>query len=171
MPGNVMTQSRRGNRIVQNFGTVYGSVTGMTVVNGRVISGGMDTMQTVSPIEATVCVPPRSSLAVVSQAADAAVYGDVERIEFRSISGDLYADGARDLRANTTSGDIRAGRVTEQITAQSVSGDIQVARTTAVARAWTPPPGTSRCRPPTAPPDTSAPTASPATCASPAPVT
>ncbi|GCD36049.1 hypothetical protein OEIGOIKO_03802 [Streptomyces chrestomyceticus JCM 4735] len=126
MPGNVMTQSRRGNRIVQNFGTVYGSVTGMTVVNGRVISGGMDTMQTVSPIEATVCVPPRSSLAVVSQAADAAVYGDVERIEFRSISGDLYADGARDLRANTTSGDIRAGRVTEQITAQSVSGDIQV---------------------------------------------
>ena len=126
MPGNVMVQSRRGNRIVQTAGTVYGSVTGVTIINGRVVSGGMNSMQTVSPIEATVCLPPHSSIAVVSQSADAAVFGYVDRMEFRSISGDLDADGARELRANTTSGDIRAGRVTEQITAQSVSGDIEV---------------------------------------------
>ncbi|MEU9661465.1 DUF4097 family beta strand repeat-containing protein [Streptomyces chartreusis] len=126
MPGNVMVQSRRGNRIVQNFGTVHGSVTGMTIINGRVVSGGMNTMQTVSPIEATVCLPPHSSLAVVSQSADAEVFGYVDRIEFRSVSGDLDADGVRELRANTTSGDIHAGRVTEQITAQSVSGDIDI---------------------------------------------
>ncbi|MFD5227008.1 DUF4097 family beta strand repeat-containing protein [Streptomyces qaidamensis] len=125
MPGNVMVQSRRGNRIVQNVGTVYGSVTGMTIINGRVVSG-MSGMQTVSPIEATVCLPPHSSLAVVSQSADAEVFGYVDRIEFRSISGDLDADGVRELRANTTSGDIHAGRVTEQITAQSVSGDIDI---------------------------------------------
>lgn len=126
MPGNVIVQSHRGNRVVQNVGTVYGSVTGMTIINGRVVSGGMNDMQTVSPIEATVCLPPHSSLAVVSQSADAAVFGYVDRMEFRSVSGDLDVDGVRELRANTTSGDIRAGRVTGQITAQLVSGDIEV---------------------------------------------
>ncbi|MET8177237.1 DUF4097 family beta strand repeat-containing protein [Streptomyces sp. NPDC005336] len=126
MPGNVIVQSRRGNRIVQNVGTVYGSVTGMTIINSRVVSDGGNSMATVSPIEATVCLPPHSSLAVVSQSADAEVFGYVDRMEFRSVSGDLDADGVRELRANTTSGGIRAGRVTEQITAQSVSGDIEV---------------------------------------------
>ncbi|MFF7687227.1 DUF4097 family beta strand repeat-containing protein [Streptomyces syringium] len=126
MPGNVMVQSRRDNRIVQNFGTVYGSMTGVSIINGRVVSGGMSAMQTVSPIEATVCLPPHSSLAIVSQSADAEVFGCVDRIEFRSTSGDLDADGVRELHANTASGDIHVGRVTEQITAQSVSGDIDI---------------------------------------------
>ncbi|PSM43682.1 hypothetical protein C6Y14_08600 [Streptomyces dioscori] len=126
MPGNVTVQSRRGNRIVQNVSTVYGSVTGVTIVNGRVVSGGTNTMQTVSPIEATVCLPPRSSLAVVSQSADTQLFGYVDRLEFRSVSGDLDADGVRELRANTTSGDIRAGRVSDLVSAQSVSGDIDV---------------------------------------------
>ncbi|MFJ3776542.1 DUF4097 family beta strand repeat-containing protein [Streptomyces sp. NPDC090075] len=126
MPGNVMVQSRRGNNIVQNVGTVYGSVTAMTIVNGRVISGGTNSMATVSPIEATVCLPPHSSLAVVSQSADADVYGYIDRMEFRSVSGDLNADGVRELRANTTSGYVSVGRVTEQINARSVSGDIKV---------------------------------------------
>ncbi|MET9643781.1 DUF4097 family beta strand repeat-containing protein [Streptomyces syringium] len=126
VPGNVMVQSRRGNRIVQNVGSFYGSMTGVTIINGRVVSGGMNTMQTVSPIEATVCLPPHSSIAIVSQSADAEVFGYVDRIEFRSVSGDLDADGVRELRANTTSGDIHAGRITEQITAQSVSGDIDI---------------------------------------------
>ncbi|MCX5350883.1 DUF4097 domain-containing protein [Streptomyces mirabilis] len=126
MPGNVMVQSRHGNRIVQNFGTVHGSVNGMTIINGRVVSGGMSGMQTVSPIEVTVCLPPHSALAVVSQSADAEVFGYVDRIEFRSVSGDLDADGVRELRANTTSGDIHVGRVTGQITAQSVSGDLDI---------------------------------------------
>ncbi|GHC65499.1 DUF4097 family beta strand repeat-containing protein [Streptomyces cinnamoneus] len=126
MPGNVMVQSHRGNRIVQTFGTVYGSMTGVTIINGRVVSGGTNAMQPVSPIEATVFLPPNSSIAIVSQSADAAVFGYVDRMEFRSISGGLDAKGARELRSNTTSGDIRVGRVTEQIAAQSVSGDIEV---------------------------------------------
>ncbi|SDK79657.1 DUF4097 family beta strand repeat-containing protein [Streptomyces indicus] len=121
MPGNVMVQSRRGGRIVHN-----NSVTNMVIVNGRVISGGNSNMQTVSPIEVTVSLPPHSSLAVVAQSADAEVFGYVDRMEFHSISGDLNADGVRQLKANTTSGDIYAGRVTEQITAQSVSGDIEI---------------------------------------------
>lgn len=121
MPGNVMTQS--GSRFMQS--TVYGSATGMTIVNGRVISGGGNVV-TVSLVEATVILPPHSSLAVVSQSAGASVIGYVDRLEFRSVSGDLNADGVRELRANTTSGDIRASHVAGQVAAQSVSGDIDV---------------------------------------------
>ncbi|MGW7354220.1 DUF4097 family beta strand repeat-containing protein [Streptomyces sp. NPDC054784] len=126
MPDNVSVLGGRGNRVVQNFGSLHGSVTGMTVINGRVVSGGMHAMPTVSMIKATVFLPPHSSLAVVSQSTDATVYGGLDRMEFRSVSGDLDADGVRELRADTTSGDIRADRVTEEINAQTVSGDIAV---------------------------------------------
>ncbi|WP_405563469.1 DUF4097 family beta strand repeat-containing protein [Streptomyces sp. NBC_01180] len=127
MPGNVMVQSVRGNRVTQTMGTVYGSVTGMTIINGRIVTGGgTDTMTTVSPIEAIICLPVGSSLAVVSQSADAKVNGDLERMEFRSTSGDLEIDGARHLNASTTSGDIIAGLLSERVTARSVSGDISV---------------------------------------------
>ncbi|MFI6280486.1 DUF4097 family beta strand repeat-containing protein [Streptomyces sp. NPDC050988] len=126
MPGNVVVQSTRGNRVTQSVGTVYGSVTGVTIVNGRVVSGGGSNMQTVSPITATVMLPVGSSLAVVSTSADTFVSGDVDRMEFRSVSGDLDAGGVRQLTANTTSGDISVGRVSEQVAAQSVSGDIDV---------------------------------------------
>ncbi|MFE3601829.1 DUF4097 family beta strand repeat-containing protein [Streptomyces sp. NPDC059142] len=128
MPADVMVQSRRGNRVVQSVGTVYGSITGLTIVNGQVISGSHigGGMRSVSAVTAMVYLPVGSSLAVVSTSADAEVFGYLERIEFRSTSGDLHADGARDLSASTTSGDITAGRITESISARSVSGDIGV---------------------------------------------
>ncbi|MER0446604.1 DUF4097 family beta strand repeat-containing protein [Streptomyces sp. Edi4] len=125
--GNVMMQSVRGNRITQSMGTVYGSVTGVTIINGRVVTGGgTDTVARVSEIEARVSLPANSSLAVVSQSADAVVDGEVDRLEFRSTSGDLQVDGARAVTASTTSGDLTVWRVAEQIAARSVSGDIAV---------------------------------------------
>ncbi|MEU9100479.1 DUF4097 family beta strand repeat-containing protein [Streptomyces sp. NPDC048361] len=125
--GNVMMQSVRGNRITQSMGTVYGSVTGVTIVNGRVVTGGgTDTVTRVGEIEARVSLPANSSLAVVSQSADAVVDGDVDRIEFRSTSGDLHADGARTVTAYSTSGDLNVWRVAEYVAARSVSGDISV---------------------------------------------
>ncbi|MGH4027834.1 DUF4097 family beta strand repeat-containing protein [Actinomycetota bacterium Odt1-20B] len=127
MPGDVIVQSYHGGRVVQSVGTVYGSVTGMTIVNGRIVSGRSSGMLAVSPIEATVYLPAGSSLAVVSTSADAKVHGDVERLEFRSVSGDLIADGARELSASTTSGDVDVARVSERVSARSVSGDIDVA--------------------------------------------
>ncbi|MEC4014928.1 DUF4097 family beta strand repeat-containing protein [Streptomyces sp. H27-D2] len=127
MVGDVMVRSVRGHRITQSMGTVYGSVTGMTIVNGRVVSGGgLGTLNTVSPIEAVVSLPAHSSLAVVSTSADARVNGEVDRMEFRSTSGDLQADGVRSLSASSTSGDLVVRRVAGQMTARSVSGDIAV---------------------------------------------
>ncbi|MGF1342791.1 DUF4097 family beta strand repeat-containing protein [Streptomyces flavovirens] len=126
MPGNVMTQSVRGNRITQTIGTVHGSVTGAVIINGRAVSGGSGGMATVSPIEAWISLPDRSSLAVVSTSADAVVDGEVDRMEFRSTSGSLRASGARTVFASTTSGDVALRRVEERITAHSVSGDLAI---------------------------------------------
>ncbi|KUL64789.1 hypothetical protein ADL28_08885 [Streptomyces violaceusniger] len=127
LPGNVMTQTIRGNRIVQHMSVVTGSMTSVTIVNGRVIHGnGVHTTTTVSEIRARVLLPARSSLAVVSQSADAVVNGYVDRMEFRSVSGDLRLNGACELRAQTTSGDLGIVRVTDRLTARTVSGDIAV---------------------------------------------
>ncbi len=126
VPGNVMMQSVRGNRVTQSMGTVYGSVTGITIVNGRINAGGTSVMETVSPIEAVVSLPVGSSLAVVSTTADASVNGEVDSLEFRSVSGDLHVDSVRMLVARTTSGDVSVGRVSETVTVHSVSGDIRV---------------------------------------------
>ncbi|OEJ53497.1 DUF4097 family beta strand repeat-containing protein [Streptomyces agglomeratus] len=124
LPGNVMTQSVSGRRVVQHAGTVNGAVTGVTI-NGCVVTGGGNAgVVTVSPIEARVILPIGSALAVVSQSSDARVYGNVERMEFRSVSGDLAIDGARELNATTTSGDVAVGHLTERLTVRSVSGDI-----------------------------------------------
>lgn len=127
LPGNVMVTSVRGNRVTQHMGTVYGSVTGMTIINGRIVTGGSSDMQTVSPIEATVHLPVGSSFALSTTSADTVVWGDIDRMEIRSVSGDLDACDVRDLTVNSTSGDVRVNRITEQITARSVSGDIEVA--------------------------------------------
>ncbi|MFE9224600.1 DUF4097 family beta strand repeat-containing protein [Streptomyces massasporeus] len=127
IPGNVMMQSAGGNRVVQSMGNVYGSVTGVTIINGRVVTGGGNGgMVTVSPIEARVMLPAGSSLAVVSKSSDARVYGQVERMEFRSVSGDLAIDGARELDASTTSGDVAVDGLAGRLMVRSVSGDIRL---------------------------------------------
>ncbi|MGY1437158.1 DUF4097 family beta strand repeat-containing protein [Streptomyces reniochalinae] len=124
LPGGTVTQSVRGNHVVQHAGTVSGTVTGMTIINGQVITGGGMTC-TVSPIVARIVLPAGSSLAMVSQSADLAAYGPLERAEFRSVSGSCRFDAVREVIASTTSGDIIAGPVTDSITARSISGDIE----------------------------------------------
>lgn len=122
---DVVTQTMHGGRVVQNMSVVSGSVTGVTMVGGRIITGNTATMApTVSPIVATVYLPAGSSLAVVTNSADAETFGYLDRVEFRSVSGNCRLDGVRELTAQTTSGDVTFGDVTERVTARSVSGDI-----------------------------------------------
>ncbi|ANS67952.1 hypothetical protein SLINC_5728 [Streptomyces lincolnensis] len=125
MPDGVIVRGNRGTTVMHSVGSV--NVVGGTVrINGRVVSGGRGNMSTVSPIEVVVCLPAGSSFGLVGTSADAEVFGYIDRMEFRSVSGDLDADGVRQLTANTTSGDINVGRITERITAHAVSGDIEV---------------------------------------------
>ncbi|NGN64117.1 DUF4097 domain-containing protein [Streptomyces sp. A7024] len=126
MSGDVSGQST-GGIFVRGSGNVVSGVVisgGMTMVNGRVVGGS--SVPTVSAIEASVYLPAGSSLAAVSTSSTVEVFGYLERVEFRSVSGDLHLDGARQLIASSTSGDIHAGRVTERLAARTVSGDISI---------------------------------------------
>ncbi|MEU1822625.1 DUF4097 family beta strand repeat-containing protein [Streptomyces abikoensis] len=122
---NAMVGGGGGMHIVQNFGTVTGSVTGVTIVNGRVVSG-VGAMPTIQPLKAVVILPPGSSLAVVTTSADAVVAGEIERLEFRSVSGAVAAENARSLTVDTTSGRVRVDRVTGEAAIRSVSGSTTI---------------------------------------------
>ncbi|MEU3353801.1 DUF4097 family beta strand repeat-containing protein [Streptomyces sp. NPDC037389] len=121
---NAMVAGGGGMHVVQNFGTVTSSVVGATIINGRVVSGGA--MPTIQPLKAVVILPPGSSVAVVTTSADAVVAGEVERLEFRSVSGAMAVETARSLTVDTTSGRVRADRVTSEAAIRSVSGSTTI---------------------------------------------
>ncbi|WP_432010459.1 DUF4097 family beta strand repeat-containing protein [Streptomyces cucumeris] len=126
IPGAVM-MSGRGSRITQTAGTIaFGDVvTGLTFVNGRLVSGG-SSMPVIRPIEAIVTLPAQSSLSLVTTAADTTVRGKLARLTVHSVSGDVTAMTAHVVEAHTTSGDIEVETVTGELLAQSVSGDVRV---------------------------------------------
>ncbi|MEV7442967.1 DUF4097 family beta strand repeat-containing protein [Streptomyces sp. NPDC091204] len=147
--GNTMTTGGTtinfgGNSMVvgQNFGVIGGSVTGMTISGGditiggrRVVSGG----RVVAPegtvvsgggmgtISVDVMLPSdMSSVRMESTSADLTVNGDLQVLDFHSVSGDVEASGVHTLRGNTASGDFEVDRVEARVDVSSVSGDIEI---------------------------------------------
>ncbi|MFD5510773.1 DUF4097 family beta strand repeat-containing protein [Streptomyces sp. NPDC127051] len=147
--GNTMTMGSStfnfsGNSMVvgQNFGVISGSVTGMTISGGdisiggrKVISGG----RVVAPegtvvsgggmgtITVDVTLPSEmSSVRMETTSADLTVDGDLQVLDFHSLSGDVEARGVHTLRGNTTSGDFEVDRVDARVDVNSISGDIEI---------------------------------------------
>lgn len=139
--GSVTVSSRnvaRGNVII-------GSQNGVTIVNGRVISGsGMTVVgPTGGDIHATVAVPVDAAVTVHTVAADVTTHGQLGCVSYQSVSGDIDVEDTTRIEAKTTSGDVTVDRTVEafvttvsgdlvirdlghQVTARSVSGDITV---------------------------------------------
>lgn len=129
--GSVIMQSVAGGRVIHNTGVISigsGNVTSMVVVNGRVISGGVTNVPTVSGVTARVVLPRGSSLEVRSKSADLHAVGSLNSAAFTSISGGAHFDAVRELHASTTSGDVSADGITTRATVRSVSGDIDLYR-------------------------------------------
>ncbi|WP_331719687.1 DUF4097 family beta strand repeat-containing protein [Streptomyces virginiae] len=140
--GNTMTMGNStfnfsGNSMVvgQNFGVISGSVTGMTIsggditIGGRVVApkgtvvsgGGMGT------ITVDVTLPSdMSSVRMETTSADLTVNGDLQVLDFHSLSGDVEARSVNTLRGNTTSGDFEVGRVEARVDISSISGDFEI---------------------------------------------
>ncbi|MFF4249491.1 DUF4097 family beta strand repeat-containing protein [Streptomyces sp. NPDC001822] len=138
-----------GSSVIQSFGTVTGSVTGMTItgngeviVNGVRISGGGAVIQGSSPIEITAVVPEGSSLDGDTQSADVEGIGallnvsaktqsgsirtgHVSRVDAKTQSGSVTVEQAAQINAKTQSGSIRLGR-TDVVTAKTMSGSIGI---------------------------------------------
>ncbi|MFD9519754.1 DUF4097 family beta strand repeat-containing protein [Streptomyces sp. NPDC059979] len=147
--GNTMTMGSStfnfhgGNmRVAQNFGVISGSVTGVTISGGdltiggrKVVSGG----RVVAPegtvvsgggmgtITVDLTLPSAmSSVRMETTSADLTVDGDLQVLDFHSLSGDVEARGVHTLRGNTTSGDFEVERVDARFDVNTVSGDIEI---------------------------------------------
>ncbi|MFI6984216.1 hypothetical protein ACIBSV_37235 [Embleya sp. NPDC050154] len=185
---------RSGTNTVHGGGVSYGTgvignitIGGRHVVtNGRVVSAHgvrADGAEESATITLEVRLPARSSLRATTGAADLRVRGHLQVLGAQTISGDVVADIADTLAAHSTSGDVRAGHVTDRLQATTVSRDITVATYTGNAfaarttsgrhRRHCPAHRTRRAvrdhrlrrhpHPPAPPASTSAPTPSPAT--------
>ncbi|MFJ6444955.1 hypothetical protein ACIQMU_31565, partial [Streptomyces sp. NPDC091649] len=131
----------RDSVLTQHFGTINGSVTGMTMDNGeisiggrkivsggrvvvtegaRVRSGGTDC----GSINVAVQLPSSTScLRLGTTSADLTVHGDRQIPGVRSVSGEVRAQGAGTLYLATTSGDTEVEQVGERAEVSTVSGD------------------------------------------------
>ncbi|MEU4513204.1 DUF4097 family beta strand repeat-containing protein [Nonomuraea wenchangensis] len=151
----VASVSRGGRSVVQSVSNVgsgavvmvggdfYGDVNfhgGRVTMRGSVV--GPTTVINGSPgIQAEILIPADSSLHMASETADLTVEGEVNDIDYNSVSGNLrvgacqslsvttdggiYADVADRVVLRTTSGDIQLGR-TEDVRASSVSGNVRI---------------------------------------------
>ncbi|MBB5807036.1 hypothetical protein F4560_006804 [Saccharothrix ecbatanensis] len=121
--GTTVIQSR--GAVIQMFGDVV-NVVGVTIVNGRVISGtGATVVQTGGGVRVVARLPLGSTLALDTRTAPVVVTGQVRSLRFRSLAGDLTANRVDNLDVETTSGDVSVARVGfAQV--RSVSGDVEV---------------------------------------------
>ncbi|MDQ0904149.1 hypothetical protein QFZ22_000134 [Streptomyces canus] len=145
--GGTTIISGGGTSVVQSFGTVHGSVTGMVIdgdmtmvggnvyVNGRRITPGQGSTTIItgsSPIEITAVVPEGSSLTARTQSADVTADGTYTAVSASTQSGTVRAPGQTErFTAGTQSGDINVEN-SPNIIAKTQSGDIRLGRTDVV---------------------------------------
>ncbi|WP_031099048.1 DUF4097 family beta strand repeat-containing protein [Streptomyces sp. NRRL S-15] len=137
-----------GSSVIQSFGTVTGSVTGMTItgnggtfisgvgggdviVNGVRISGGGTVIQGSSPIEITAVVPEGSSVESRTQSASVLALGALLNVDTSTQSGSVQTEHVSRVEAKTQSGSITVEQAAN-IDAQSQSGSIRLGRTDVV---------------------------------------
>ncbi|MET8545229.1 DUF4097 family beta strand repeat-containing protein [Kitasatospora sp. NPDC004799] len=105
-----------------------GNVTGVTIVNGRVITGGSTHHVGVSPVTATVLLPPTAlGVALKTVSADLTATGHLGVVSVTSTSGDVHLDSVDVLSATTVSGDVFARRTGADAEIRTTSGDVRIA--------------------------------------------
>jgi hypothetical protein len=107
---------------------VIGSINGVTVVNGQVITGFGTTIIGGGGglLRADVRMPHDSNLTVDTDSADVTTAGPLDQVGYRAISGSLDLDVAETVTAQTVSGGIDANTVITSLDARTTSGDIRV---------------------------------------------
>ncbi|MFM9815646.1 hypothetical protein ACKI16_45130 [Streptomyces scabiei] len=92
--GGGMTQTviTRGGRttVTQTIGTVYGSMTGVTIINGQIITGGGNGVVS-SGVEVLVTLPAGSGVQMKSRNADLEVTGLLAALDLDTHNGSLRA--------------------------------------------------------------------------------
>lgn len=105
---------------------VIGSLTGVTIVNGQVITApGTVVIGGTGGMRITVRLPEGSSVALSGSAPDLTTRGQLASVTTDIVSGDVQVAHAHRVGLRTTSGDVRIGSSSD-VTVRSVSGDVVV---------------------------------------------
>ncbi|MFD6891942.1 DUF4097 family beta strand repeat-containing protein [Streptomyces sp. NPDC059957] len=137
-----------GASVIQTFGTVHGSVTGMTITgNGNFVSGnvggdviingvrvsgnGSTVIQGTSPIEITAVVPEGSSVEGYTTSATIEAVGALLNVSGKTQSGSVRAGHVSRVEAKTQSGSVFVEQAAH-IEAKTQSGSIKLGRTDVV---------------------------------------
>ncbi|MEV5204900.1 hypothetical protein, partial [Streptomyces sp. NPDC053720] len=98
-----------GTRVTQVFGNVTGSMTGVTIVNGQVIVGGVGGTVS-SGIEVLVTLPAGSGVRMNSRNADLVVSGVLAALDLDTHNGSLLAGivGRAKVRGHNGDNDIQS---------------------------------------------------------------
>lgn len=127
--GGGMTVINHGRGSISVSGNNYGTVIsggGNITVNGQRITPGMTGINVISPIAASVHVPPGTHFRFHSTSADLTVTGPLDALTVSTTSGDVEAGMVGALVANSVSGDVEATAVTGSAVVGSTSGDIEI---------------------------------------------
>lgn len=125
--GNSNVQINHGGGVFisgNNFGVI--STGSGFVVNGRVMAGGTTVSVGSSPILIEAWLPAGSSLNATGMSTDVEAAGDLNRVEIRTVSGDINLGGVSSPDLVTTSGDITVEALSGSGRMKSVSGDVRV---------------------------------------------
>lgn len=129
----VVTSGRRGMTVIQSAGTVYGNVTGMSIVGGDVYVNGVKVtgagdatvIKGTAPIEITAIVPPGSKVIGHTQSADIEAIGSFALVSGHTQSGDLRVDDTEKLTVSTQSGNVTVNKAAD-ISVKTQSGDVNL---------------------------------------------
>ncbi|MGN9821905.1 DUF4097 family beta strand repeat-containing protein [Streptomyces sp. SD11] len=118
-----------GVNVVQNVTSVGRgqTMTGVTIVNGRVVSGGISGGGTVvSAIEIRVTLPAGSGVQMMTKNADLTVTGPLAALAFDGYNGNVRAGLVGRLKAKSYNGDIEVDGVQEFADVETYNGDVEV---------------------------------------------
>ncbi|GAA1255011.1 hypothetical protein GCM10009677_01010 [Sphaerisporangium rubeum] len=137
-PGVTIVTGNGGRTIVANNINCGVIVSGGSVhISGSVINGQPISGMNVTPgVRAEIRLPHGSALRIRTKSAPVTARGELEWVDFASVSGDLDVGGCGKLTARTTSGDVRA-ECPDQATVRTVSGDVRLGRTETVTASTT----------------------------------
>lgn len=109
---------------------VTGSMSNVSIINGRVFSNGREITpgDQVSnpPVTAEIHLPPQSSARLMTQSASTEITGSMTRLEYDASSGRLTADHVGDLDAVLSSGELCIGQVTGTLDVTITSGNVSI---------------------------------------------
>ena len=89
-------------------------------------SSGPDIRLGTPEMRLRISCPSRAELDVRTKSADLEAHGEYGRVDFKTASGDMSVDTARDVDVKTASGDVHFERVEGRLDAKTVSGEVEV---------------------------------------------